>query len=145
MPETKSISPAFLNKLSTAPGVYLFRDASGEVLYVGKAKSLRPRVRSYFRKDPSHSVKTQELVRRVVSLDTIVVGSEAEALILEANLIKEHHPRFNILLRDDKKYPYIKVTVQESLSAGFRHPGRTKRRGSVLRTLHLRGAPSPGA
>ncbi len=99
--------------LSTRPGVYLFRDARGDVLYVGKAKSLRPRVRSYFRREADHSAKTRELMRHVDKLETLVVGSEAEALILEANLIKEHRPRFNILLRDDKRYPYIKVTVQE--------------------------------
>jgi excinuclease ABC subunit C len=93
--------------------VYLFRDEVGEVLYVGKAKVLRSRVRSYFRGDSAHSIKTRELVRRVADIETLVVGSEAEALILEANLIKEHRPRFNIHLRDDKRYPYIKVTVQE--------------------------------
>jgi excinuclease ABC subunit C len=103
-----------LGSLPTAPGVYRFRDAKGEILYVGKAKSLRSRVRSYFRNEASHSLKTRELVRRISSLDTIVVGSEAEALILEANLIKEHQPRFNIHLRDDKRYPYLKVTVQEA-------------------------------
>ncbi len=102
-----------LDALTRRPGVYLFRDARGEILYVGKAKSLRARVRSYFRSDASHSVKTRELVRRVADLETLVVGSEAEALILEANLIKEHRPRFNVQLRDDKRYPYIKVTVQE--------------------------------
>ncbi len=102
-----------LAHLSTKPGVYLFRDARGGVLYVGKAKSLRPRVRSYFRSEAEQSAKTRELMRHVEALETLVVGSEAEALILEANLIKEHRPRFNILLRDDKRYPYIKVTVQE--------------------------------
>ncbi len=102
-----------LAHLSTRPGVYLFRDARGDVLYVGKAKSLRARVRSYFRREADHSAKTRELMRHVDRLETLVVGSEAEALILEANLIKEHRPRFNILLRDDKRYPYIKVTVQE--------------------------------
>jgi excinuclease ABC subunit C len=113
------INPALLGGLPTSPGVYLFRSEKDEVLYVGKAKSLRPRVRSYFRDDPSHSIKTRELVKRIVSLDTIVVGSEAEALILEANLIKEHQPRFNIQLRDDKKYPYIKVTTQETFPRVF--------------------------
>lgn len=102
-----------LGNLSTRPGVYLFRDARGDVLYVGKAKSLRSRVRSYFRREADHTAKTRELMRHVESLETLVVGSEAEALILEANLIKAHRPRFNILLRDDKRYPYIKVTVQE--------------------------------
>lgn len=113
MPDAESITPELLATLPTSPGVYLFRAEGGEVLYIGKAKSLRPRVRSYFRQDQSQSIKTRELVRRITGLDTIVVGSEAEALILEANLIKEHQPRFNIQLRDDKKYPYIKVTVQE--------------------------------
>jgi excinuclease ABC subunit C len=119
MAESNRPSPNFLSRLPTAPGVYIFRGKSGGVLYVGKAKSLRPRVRSYFRNDPSHSIKTRELVRRVESLDTIVVGSEAEALILEANLIKEHHPRFNIQLKDDKKYPYIKVTTKEAFPRVF--------------------------
>lgn len=85
----------------------------GEVLYVGKAASLRSRVRSYFRSDHADSLKTRELVRRIVDFDTIVVHSEAEALILENNLIKEHKPRFNISLRDDKSYPYVKITVGE--------------------------------
>jgi excinuclease ABC subunit C len=102
-----------LATLPRRPGVYLMKDAAGEILYVGKAKELRSRVRSYFRSDASHSIKTRELVRRIEDVETLVVGSEAEALILEANLIKEHHPRFNIQLRDDKRYPYIKVTVQE--------------------------------
>jgi excinuclease ABC subunit C len=99
--------------------VYLFRDEEGEIVYVGKAKSLRSRVRSYFRSDASHSIKTRELVRRIQGLETLVVGTEAEALILEANLIKEHHPRFNVLLKDDKRYPYIKVTVQEDFPRVF--------------------------
>ncbi|MDA0330139.1 MAG: excinuclease ABC subunit UvrC [Gemmatimonadetes bacterium] len=102
-----------LAKLSTEPGVYLFRDDRNQVLYVGKAKALRARVRSYFQREADLSPKNRELVKLIDDLETIVVGSEAEALILEANLIKEHRPRFNILMRDDKKYPYIKVTVQE--------------------------------
>jgi excinuclease ABC subunit C len=100
-------------KLATRPGVYLLRDARGSVLYVGKAKSLRARVRSYFQPGAELGAKNRELVRAMDSVETIVVGSEAEALILEANLIKEHRPRFNILLRDDKKYPYVKVTLKE--------------------------------
>ncbi len=102
-----------LRTLSTKPGVYLFKDAKDGVLYVGKAKALRSRVRSYFRREADLSAKNRELVRLIDSVDTLVVGTEAEALILEANLIKEHRPRFNILMRGDKKYPYIKVTVQE--------------------------------
>jgi len=102
-----------INRLTTRPGVYLFRDGEGAVLYVGKAKSLRSRVQSYFRGDGPDSPRIREMVERAVDLETIVVGTESEALILEANLIKEHHPQYNILLRDDKRYPYIKVTVQE--------------------------------
>jgi excinuclease ABC subunit C len=99
--------------LPDSPGVYLWRDAEGKVLYVGKASRLRSRVRSYVASDHRESVKTQALMQQVEALDTIVVPSEAHALILEANLIKEYKPRFNIALRDDKSYPYIKVTVQE--------------------------------
>jgi excinuclease ABC subunit C len=107
------VDTQLLPKLATKPGVYLFRDDRRRVLYVGKAKSLRPRVRSYFQREAELSAKNRELMRHVDALETIIVGTEAEALILEANLIKEHQPRFNILLRDDKRYPYIKVTVQE--------------------------------
>lgn len=102
-----------LQYLPDSPGVYLWKDAAGEVLYVGKAKSLRSRVRSYFASDHPFSLKTQHLVRHIADLETIVVPTEAHALILEANLIKEYHPKFNIALRDDKSYPYIKVTVNE--------------------------------
>ncbi len=107
------VDSAQLRTLSTKPGVYLFRDGRGVVLYVGKAKVLRSRVRSYFRREADLSPKNREMVRLIDALETLVVGTEAEALILEANLIKEHLPRFNILMRDDKKYPYIKVTVRE--------------------------------
>jgi excinuclease ABC subunit C len=103
---------AKLRTLPTRPGVYLMKDAEGVIIYVGKAKSLRARVRSYFQGGAQHGIKTREMVRRVVDLDTIVVRSEAEALILENNLIKENRPRFNINLRDDKTYPYIKVTSE---------------------------------
>ncbi len=102
-----------LDHLPASPGVYLFRDDEGAVLYIGKAKSLRNRVRSYFGQNGSRSPRMRELVRRTEDVETIVVGSEAEALLLESNLIKEHRPRYNIQLRDDKRYPYIKVTVQE--------------------------------
>ena len=99
--------------LPESPGVYLWRDADGNVLYVGKAKRLRSRVRSYVTNDPLTSVKTRALMQQAAGLDTIVVPSEAHALILEANLIKEYRPRYNIALRDDKSYPYIKVTITE--------------------------------
>ena len=104
---------AKLPHLPDGPGVYLWKGRDGSTLYVGKAKRLRSRVRSYFGNDQLESPKTRHLVGLIADLDTIVVPSEAHALILEANLIKEYRPRFNIALRDDKSYPYIKVTVQE--------------------------------
>jgi excinuclease ABC subunit C len=99
--------------LPESPGVYLWRDAEGNVLYVGKAKRLRSRVRSYVTNDQLTSVKTRALMQQAAALDTIVVPTEAHALILEANLIKEYRPKYNIALRDDKSYPYIKVTIAE--------------------------------
>ena len=105
--------------LPETPGVYLWKDAEGKVLYVGKAKRLRSRVRSYFTADQTGSVKTQALVRLIDDVDTIVVPDESHALILENTLIKEHRPRFNISLRDDKSYPYIKVTVAEPFPRVF--------------------------
>src|SRR3954470_7295078 len=109
-------SEALLERIShlpESPGVYLWRDASGTVLYVGKAKRLRSRVRSYVAQDHAESLKTRALMQQVQAVETIVLPTEEAALILEANLIKEHHPKYNIALRDDKSYPYIKVTVQE--------------------------------
>lgn len=99
--------------LPESPGVYLWRDVDGTVLYVGKAKRLRSRVRSYVAADHVESVRTRALMLSVGGLETIVVPSEAHALILEANLIKEYKPKYNIALRDDKSYPYIKVTVAD--------------------------------
>jgi excinuclease ABC subunit C len=99
--------------LPESPGVYLWKDAAGSVLYVGKAKRLRSRVRSYLTADHEASVKTSALVRLIADLETILVPTEAHALVLEANLIKEYRPPYNIALRDDKSYPYIKVTLQE--------------------------------
>ena len=110
---------AKLPHLPEGPGVYLWKGRDGSTLYVGKAKRLRSRVRSYFSNDQLESVKTRHLVGLVGDLETIVVPSEAHALILEANLIKEYRPRFNIALRDDKSYPYIKVTVQEPFPRVF--------------------------
>ncbi len=119
MPDVPAAVAAKLPHLPESPGVYLWKDAEGTVLYVGKAKRLRSRVRSYYTADHVASVKTQHLVRLIAELDTIVVPSEAHALILEANLIKEYRPRFNIALRDDKSYPYIKVTLQEPFPRVF--------------------------
>jgi len=100
-------------ELPRRPGVYLFRDEAGELIYVGKAKSLRERVRSYFRAETRQDPRLRRLVDDIVAVETILAGSEAEALLLESTLIREHTPRYNLQLRDDKSYPYVKVTVQE--------------------------------
>lgn len=106
-----------IRTLPTGPGCYLYKNAEGEVIYVGKAKNLRSRVRSYFlRANQLANRKTGSLMREAVDLDYILVANEREALALENNLIKQRKPRFNILLRDDKTYPYIKLTLQD------RHP-----------------------
>jgi excinuclease ABC subunit C len=102
-----------LQKLPAKPGVYLFRDAAGDVLYVGKAKSLRSRVRSYFQRGGDGRAGMAELVARVADIELIVTGTEVEALHLEQNLVKRHRPPFNVRLRDDKSFPYIAVTVED--------------------------------
>src|SRR4051794_1651485 len=102
-----------LKSIPAKPGVYLFRDARGDVLYVGKAKSLRPRVRSYFQKTTDGRAQIVQLPGRVADIEVIVTGSEVEALHLEQNLVKRHRPPFNVRLRDDKSFPYIAVTVED--------------------------------
>ena len=100
-----------IRTLPTRPGVYLYRNAQGEVIYVGKAKNLRSRVRSYLLEASQANAKTGSLMREAVDIDYILVENEQEALALENNLIKQRKPRFNILLRDDKTYPYVKLTL----------------------------------
>src|SRR6266571_3540680 len=117
-------------QLPESPGVYLFKDAGGTVLYVGKARNLRSRVRSYFLESRWIDAKTGSLAREIADLETILVGNEREALALEHNLIKQYRPKFNVVLRDDKTYPYIKFT------AGERYPRvyftrRIKKDGSL--------------
>ena len=102
-----------VSHLPTTPGIYLWRDKYQRIIYVGKAINLRNRVRSYVQQDVNRSVKVTAMVRRAWDVETIQTKTEMEALILEATLIKEHHPKYNIMLRDDKTYPYVKVTVQE--------------------------------
>lgn len=99
--------------LPNRPGVYLMRDDKGKIIYVGKAVVLKNRVRSYFRNLAAHTPKVKAMVAKIDDIETIVTDNELEALILECNLIKEHRPRYNISLKDDKSYPYLKVTVQE--------------------------------
>ena len=109
-------SPALDSKLAhlpDQPGVYLFKDRSGDVLYIGKAARLADRVRSYFLKGADHSPKTTLLVSHIADLETMVTRSELEALILESNLVKRHRPRFNVVLRDDKQYPYLRLPVKD--------------------------------
>ncbi len=101
---------ATLSQIPDAPGVYLMVGHDGEILYIGKAISLRNRVRSYFQEGAAHTTRTAAMVEKVADVRTIVVTNEVEALILEANLIKRHQPPFNVRLRDDKRYPYLKVT-----------------------------------
>ena len=102
-----------VSHLPTTPGVYLWRDKYQRIIYAGKAINLRNRVRSYVQQDMNRSVKVTAMMRRAWDVETIQTKTEMEALILEATLIKEHHPKYNIMLRDDKTYPYVKVTVQE--------------------------------
>lgn len=117
-----------LELLPNKPGVYLFKDAAGEVIYVGKAVSLRNRVRSYFRAPRNLATKVLNMMSQVADLEYILTDSEVEALILECNLIKEHRPRFNVRLRDDKNYPYLRITVGEPwprvvVARGFKNDG----------------------
>ncbi len=102
-----------LAKLPEQPGCYLMKDSNGAIIYVGKAVNLKNRVRSYFHSPASHNGKTNLLVEHIADFDTVVVNTEADALILEANLIKEHSPYYNILMRDDKYYPYLCLTMTE--------------------------------
>jgi len=128
-----------IRTLPPSPGVYLYKNADGEVIYVGKANSLRARVRSYFLEGAAENAKTGTLLREAVDLDYIVVDNEKEALALENNLIKQKKPRYNILLRDDKTYPYIKLTISERYPRVF--PTRRLRKDGSLYFGHtLRNA-----
>ena len=116
--------------LPETPGVYLFNDAGGTVLYVGKARNLRSRVRSYFLESRWRDAKTGSLAREIADLETILVGNEREALALEHNLIKQYRPKFNVVLRDDKTYPYIKFTAGEKYPRVY-FTRRVKKDGSL--------------
>ena len=131
-----------LDTLPEGPGVYLWRDARGEVLYVGKAKRLKQRVRSYFAADFDASPKNRLLQRLIADVETIVVTSEAQSLILENNLIKEYQPRFNVRLKDDKSYPSIAVTLAEPFPRVIRDPPPRHPRRPILRSVHRCG-PAP--
>ncbi|MFR3071917.1 MAG: excinuclease ABC subunit UvrC [Paeniclostridium sp.] len=102
-----------LKKLPAEPGVYLMKDENDKVIYVGKAISLKNRVRQYFQSSKNHTSKVKSMVKNIYKFEYIITDSELEALILECNLIKQYRPKYNVLLRDDKTYPYIKVTLNE--------------------------------
>ena len=108
-----------LQLLPETPGVYIMKDDQGKIIYVGKAIVLKNRVRQYFQSNKNHSPKVRAMVAKIADFETIMTGSEVEALILECNLIKKHRPRYNISLKDDKSYPYIKVTLQERFPRVF--------------------------
>jgi excinuclease ABC subunit C len=138
-----------LKEIPLEPGIYFMRDRDDQILYIGKSKRLRARVRSYFRDPVHHSPRIELMVRQVIDIEFIVTDSEAEALALEANLIKQHQPHFNVLLKDDKKYPYVCITWSDDYPRIFitrkRKLGKAKDRyygpyvdTHVLRsTLHL--------
>ncbi|MCS7309376.1 MAG: excinuclease ABC subunit UvrC [Armatimonadetes bacterium] len=136
-----------LQTLPSLPGVYLFKDAQGTVLYVGKAVSLRARVRSYFHKSAEHSLKTRRLVEKIADLEWIVTDTELEALVLECNLIKRYRPPYNIRLRDDKNYPFLCLTTSEPFprlmlarrvkNDGNRYFGPYSGSRPVYQTIHL--------
>lgn len=145
-----ALSEAVLDKvrnLTTQPGVYLWKNDKGQIIYVGKAVNLRNRVRSYVRHDAKRAPKVSAMMSHAADVETIVVANEMEALILENTLIKKHRPRYNIMLRDDKTYPYIKVTVQEEYPRvfmtrrvhrdGARYFGPFADAGAVHRVLKL--------
>lgn len=104
-----------LKKLPGKPGVYLMKDKEDNIIYVGKAISLKNRVRQYFRKN-NKTTRIEKMVSLIDHFEYIVTDNEAEALILECNLIKKNRPRFNVLLKDDKSYPYIKITIRRRIS-----------------------------
>jgi excinuclease ABC subunit C len=136
-----------LKNLPTKPGVYIYKNAAGKVIYVGKAVNLRSRVRSYFHESSQQVPKTRSLVKEIADLEFIVAGSELEALLLENTLIKKHQPRFNVRLKDDKRYPYIKVhwqdpfprvtTTRQVLEDGARYFGPYTDAQAAYQTLDL--------
>ncbi len=120
MPEThSSLLQSKLDNLPVSPGVYLFKNADGKIIYVGKALSLRSRVRSYFQESRALDTKTEHLVAEISDLETILVDNEVEALILESTLVKRNQPRYNVNLKDDKSFPYLKLTVNEPFPRVF--------------------------
>ena len=110
--EMTSIKQNQIKQIPTKPGVYFFKDLENEIIYIGKAKNLRNRVRSYFQKSKHQSAKNISLIKRISNVEWLVVRSEVEALLTEANLIKQHQPHYNVSLKDDKSFPYIRITKE---------------------------------
>lgn len=143
---TFPLTAEFLKSVGRFPGVYLMKDPEGKILYVGKARDLRNRLSSYARYDRTMMTKTAMLLSNIIKVETIITQTEKEALILEASLIKKHQPRYNVILRDDKNYPYIKVTVKEvwprmmmsrrRSNDGSRYFGPFSSTGAMWETLH---------
>jgi len=135
-------NPSFKNLLEKAkrlppePGVYLMKDSKESVIYVGKAKSLKKRVTSYFQKQHGTERKTAVMVSKIIDIDTIITATEKEALILENNLIKKYRPRFNVVFRDDKEYPYLRLSVSEPFP-NLTIAETQKRRKHVFRALRF--------
>src|SRR5690606_38829136 len=130
MTDSQFNSKAFIQHLTHQPGVYRMYDCDGVVIYVGKAKDLKKRVSSYFRSNLD-TPKTQTLVKQIAQMDVTVTNTEAEALILENNFIKKYRPRYNVLLRDDKSYPYILVSHHEHPRLAF-HRGARRDKGDYF-------------
>ena len=113
--------------IAPSPGVYLMKDAGRRIIYVGKAINLQKRVTSYFQRQETHSAKTAVLVSQVADIETVVTASEKEALILESNLIKRHRPRYNVVLKDDKRYPSLRIDIKATypkIEIVRPHPGQ---------------------
>ena len=136
-----------IKKLPHEPGVYIMRNKEKEVIYVGKAKILKNRVTQYFRKNSSHTPKVLAMVAQIASFEYIITDSEREALALECNLIKKYRPKYNILLKDDKQYPYIKVSINEAYPRvsmvrrvtddGAKYFGPYMGKGTIKNTLEI--------
>lgn len=126
-----------LKKLPQKPGVYLMKDENGHIIYVGKAVNLKNRVRQYFQSSRNQTAKTRSMVPNIREFEYIVTDSEMEALLLECNLIKKHHPYYNILLKDDKSYPYIKVTVRRCFRASSSHAEWRRTRRNIMGRLRM--------
>lgn len=149
-PEDREIPESILEKLArttTGPGVYLMKGETGEILYVGKAKNLRRRLSSYFQRADRHPVKTGVLIRKIADFDTLLTENENEALLLESTLIKQHKPRYNVILKDDKQYPFLRLdlshpypkfsVVRKINRDGARYFGPFSSSGSVRDSLKL--------